>query len=297
MSNIEAEIVAYIPERDRFAELAAAWLGEARRELASEFDTALDAGGAHGTLRVRRKPTLLGGRDTTYTEDAWRRMLAGLAGTYPFHAELIMQLPFGQGMSDADFRSATAGVHRNHAQPGWITFAADTIAGSAHDASVPHPAGQDRWAELVKQWVSRTGACYAHVTDDADVHGGTALEQATVHVRDDSGQARSPESTTPRCHEVLRGYSWITVCAPELAARLGGVAALAASGAFTEVTELPQGQVFLRATPSIEDYHGDAVRRVFEVLAPVLLTGRPHPMMPVMGHARLVPDADAADFR
>ncbi|MGC1282944.1 MAG: hypothetical protein WA895_08420, partial [Streptosporangiaceae bacterium] len=77
-------------------------------------------------------------------------------------------------------------------------------------------------------------------------------------------------------------------------ARLGGAAALAASGAFAEVAELPGGQVFLRATPFIEDYQGDAVRRVFETLAPVLLAGRSR--RPSRG-GRLVEDADAADYR
>jgi len=297
MNRLEAEIVAYVPERERFAELAAAWFAQARRELAPDFDVALDAGGAYGTLLVWRKPTLLRPRRTTYTENSWRRLLAGLADTYPFHAELIMSLPFDRESWREMYRDATIGVHRNHREPGWTTFAADTAAGSHYDSPVPHPGGLDRWAEFVKEWVTRAGACYAHVTDDADVHGGTALEHVTLYVRDGSGQVRGPESTIPRCHEVLRGYSWVTVCAPDLAARLGGAAALAASGAFAEVTELSQGQVFLRATQDIEDYHGDAVRRVFEVLAPVLLTGRPDPMSPIMPCARLVPDADAADYR
>jgi hypothetical protein len=302
MSNLEAQVVAYVPERERFAELAAAWFVRARRELVPEYDLALEQepAGAHGTLRVRRQPTLLGDRDTSYTEDSWQQMLAGLDRVYPFHAELIMGMPYDWDTKATAFRAATVGVHRNHSEPEWTTFAAGAQIGSLGDtegeAGTPFP-GQDRWAEFVKEWVTRTDACYAHVTDDADVHGGTALEQATPHVHDDSGQVRGPESSIPRCREVLRGYSWVTVCAPELAARLGGAAALAASGAFAEVTELPHGQVFLRATPAIEDYHGAAVRRVFEVLAPVLLTGRPHPMMPIMSRARLVPDADAADYR
>jgi hypothetical protein len=38
-------------------------------------------------------------------------------------------------------------------------------------------------------------------------------------------------------------------------------------------------------------------RWVFQTLAPVLLTGRPDPMAPIMSRTRLVPDADAADYR
>ncbi len=58
---------------------------------------------------------------------------------------------------------------------------------------------------------------------------------------------------------------------------------LPGSGAFDEVTELPGGQVFLRATPVIQDYQGEILGRVFQTLAPVLLTGRPYPMSPCHG--------------
>lgn len=95
----------------------------------------------------------------------------------------------------------------------------------------------------------------------------------------------------------VRCNSWVTVIAAELAARLGGAAALAASGAFDEVTELPAGQVFLRATPAVQDYEGEPVRRVFETLAPVLLPGRLPPTRHADRRRRLVTDADPADFR
>ena len=71
----------------------------------------------------------------------------------------------------------------------------------------------------------------------------------------------------------LRGYSWVTVVAAELAGRLGGAEALRASGAFYEVSELRDGVLWLRATPTINDFTGKRVRRVFDALAPVLLPG------------------------
>jgi hypothetical protein len=92
-----------------------------------------------------------------------------------------------------------------------------------------------------------------HITDDAYTYA-TALERAVT-----GGDYDPP--LVPRCHEVLRGYSWVTICAAELAVRLGGAGALAASGAFDEVTELPGGQVFLRATPTLDEYQGEVVRR------------------------------------
>jgi hypothetical protein len=69
---------------------------------------------------------------------------------------------------------------------------------------------------------------------------------------------------------------------------LGGARALAASAAFDEVTELPASQVFLRATPTLAEYWGTALRRVFEVLAPVLLTRHPDPVSWATEHGRLV---------
>jgi hypothetical protein len=101
----------------------------------------------------------------------------------------------------------------------------------------------------------------------------------------------------PRCRAVLRGYSRVTICAAELAIRLGGASALAASGAFDEVRELPGGRVHLRATAAVEDLEGAAVRRAFEALAPVLLPGRPDPERLSGMPARLVRDCDAGDFR
>ncbi len=59
---------------------------------------------------------------------------------------------------------------------------------------------------------------------------------------------------------------------------------------------LPGGQVFLRATPALEDYDGPAVQRVFGVLAPVLLPGRPGPAAVEGTLARIVMDADAAEL-
>ena len=52
--------------------------------------------------------------------------------------------------------------------------------------------------------------------------------------------------------------------------------------------------VIVRVKTEVLDPQGDAVRRVFETLAPVLLAGRSR--RPSRG-GRLVADADAADYR
>jgi hypothetical protein len=95
--------------------------------------------------------------------------------------------------------------------------------------------------------------------------------------------------------EVLRGYSWVTIIAPELADRLRGARSLAASGAFCEVSALPNGSLWLRATRTINEFTADKIHQVFEALAPVLLTG---PAIPEFSYAyRIVDDVDAADYQ
>jgi hypothetical protein len=120
-----------------------------------------------------------------------------------------------------------------------------------------------------------------------DLGGETALERTTAALRG------SPNIASPR--EVLRGYSWVTVVARELAGRLGGADAVAATGAFCEVEELPDGGLWLRATPTINEFTGEAIQRVFAALAPVLLTGITR--FDFGKRYRIVEGVDAADYR
>jgi hypothetical protein len=297
MSRLQAEVVARIPDAGRYADLAAAWLTQARAEIFPDFDP---PDRASGTLEVRREPVLVGGSEGRYSDRAWQRMLDGLAASYPFHVQLLMDAVDERGQATRPDHSATIGVHRNHGQPEWVTFEIEAtigISGNAElDAARPYP-GELRWAEFVRQCAIRASACYAHVSDDTEVSTGTALEQATARDLANPWFPRTPEETVPHCREVLRGYSWVTICARELAAVLGGAPALAASGAFDEVTELPDGQVYLRATPTLAEYHGARLHRVLEVLAPVLLAGRPDPTSWAAMNGHLVPDVDAADYR
>jgi hypothetical protein len=316
MGCLQADIVTRAASREEFATLAAGWLTATREELLPELDRGLragpslefdhrrdpaapmgPAGGAAGDLNVITKPATLGGTDARYSDHAWEQMLARLGRTYPFHVTLTASALDERGQYGSPQSSLRISVHRLHEHQEWVTLQVHHALGGAGEAeaSQPYPhEAQLRWAEFTRNWAARADACYAHVTDDARIDGRTALERATARTPDPAGRPRTPETTIPRCHEALRGYSWVTVCAPELGARLGGAGALADSGAFAEVAELPGGQVFLRATPFIEDYQGEAVRRVFQTLAPVLLTGRSRRPS---GGGRLVEDADAADYR
>jgi hypothetical protein len=305
MSNLHAELVAQPGSRADFARLARDWLTGARRVLFPDIDRRLgrggtfaaeppaddDApwgppGGAWARLRVQQQPHTLGGTVMPYSARMWRRMLDGLERSYPFHVSLEL-MPLGpDGRPVSPGPGAVIAVHRSTTHPRWARFEAEAppdLAGWRGSAPV-----QLAWAGFLKEQAMAAGAHYGHVTDDANIHA-TALERAIL------GVAAEPPAV-PHCREVLRGYSWVTVCAAELAARLGGGAALAASGCFDEVSVLPGGQVFLRATPALEDYDGPAVQRVFGALAPVLLPGRPDPAAVEGTLARIVMDADAAEL-
>jgi hypothetical protein len=105
---------------------------------------------------------------------------------------------------------------------------------------------------------------------------------------------RNPDASITRSRQVLQDYCWVTIVPAELAERLGGVAALRASGAFSEASELPGGSVWLRATPTINDFGTKQIQAVFAALAPVLLAGRTEFRF---GYKRLVEHADAADYQ
>jgi hypothetical protein len=233
-----------------------------------------------GILNFGRDDPVLGMRRTAFTEKRWQRMLARL-DEYPFSAGISIT-----PLDDRGFQLhkawADAGVERDVLSPEWVKLwfmAPAEYTGWPASAPV-----QDRWAGFVRREAVRAGACAGGLSDDRWPGGDTALEYATGNW-----------AWTRQLREVLRGYSWVTVLAGELAGRLGGPEVLRASGAFCEVTPLRDGAVWLRATPAINDYTGERIRKVFEVLAPVLITGTAR-----FEHGsswRLVEGADAADYR
>ncbi|MGP3966097.1 hypothetical protein [Streptomyces sp. 6N223] len=175
------------------------------------------------------------------------------------------------------------GFHRLPDAVGWARFGI-----SAPAALLPWPGSaaiQRQWTAFLAPWAVRLNAGYGHLSDDADLVWGTALERML---------SLFPEETVPRSGETLRGYSWTTLCPAEAAGRLGGPAALRASGAFHEVTELPGGRLLVRATPLLESYAGEAPPRVLRALAPALPHGRTRRAY-LHSWMRQAPDGDAAD--
>ncbi|MFJ4574326.1 hypothetical protein ACIP4W_23385 [Streptomyces sp. NPDC088846] len=81
-----------------------------------------------------------------------------------------------------------------------------------------------------------------------------------------------PPSPPDRRSE-LRGYSWITVCSPGVALRLGGQDGAVTTGAFSVVAPLPGGGLLLQATDDMRAYGPERVRAVYEALRSVLPDG------------------------
>jgi hypothetical protein len=124
-------------------------------------------------------------------------------------------------------------------------------------------------------------AAVATVADEADPNYGEVVvnsERRPPSTNLDIALRRAASRSADAARSELRGYEWATVCPAQLVARLGGVEAIAATGAFAEVRALAAGGALLVATKSPADYGPAAAARVFAALAPVLPPGRPRPL-------------------
>jgi hypothetical protein len=236
-----------------------------------------------GELRIRVEDPYA--RDVWYSPTGWRRLLAALDKS-PATVEIRVHV------FDADGEVRGGGevsVRRSEFEPGWVRF---SFSARANTTGWPwSPAMQHRWAELLKDQAARIGACTGFMTDT-----GTPGEGLSHAIRRPGQRphVENPDDSITRSRQVLQDYCWVTIVPAELTRRLGGAAGLRASGAFCDVSELPDGSVWLRATPTINEFTGERITAVFRALAPVLLTGRTEFSF---GYRRLVENADAADYR
>jgi hypothetical protein len=312
LEQMHAELVAEVGSPEDFAELGGGWITGcmdevfpvlaqrlrddpvSRASIVAQDDVngirQAGPGQVLGELFTYRKhPAVTPGR-VLYSQRSWGRFLDGLSGV-PFGVQVSM-LPMDSAGFPA-YRDSTVRygrciirVHWDRRSPGWARFRFSARAGKPPDW--PESADtQQSWAGFVRRQAARLPACAGSMTDDKDPGLDTALQHTTP-----SGNLllRIDQS-----REALQGYSWVTVVAPQVAVRLGGADAMSRSGAFCEVEELPNKALWLRATPRINDFTGDRVRKVFEALAPVMITGttkfRGHEMY------RLAEGVDAADYR
>ncbi|MEV6272931.1 hypothetical protein AB0L64_37580 [Kribbella sp. NPDC051936] len=153
----------------------------------------------------------------------------------------------------------------------WLRLDASYVVGSLDETSPIPDEVAGRWRDfIVSQALQSPLPVFGFVADDAFDAGAT---RTPLEVR----TQRFPTQTLRITDSEVRGYSWITVVSPGIVDRLDGVETLRASGAFSDVTPLPAGGAVLQATPRLSLYEGDAVRRVFVALGPVLPDKAPWP--------------------
>jgi hypothetical protein len=306
LHTLHAELIAEVRSPQWFAEAGRDWLtdtmaavfpdlldgleqrpvtGVARRVLSGAVDPPGEPGQVLGTLRVSFAGPVSWESVSLFSARSWKNMLASL-DRHPFTVLVQVRPLDGQGRLPRDGHSAVIEVSRAAFEPAWAQF---SFSASAEGTGWPgSPELQAQWAAYVQGKAAALGACAGSITDDIGPGSGTALQRLI-------GGRPAPISAAVT---TLRGYSWVTVVASEPASRLGGADTLAATGAFDYVSRLPDGSLWLRATPTISDFTGERVRRVFEALAPVLITGKTTPSMPIWrGKFRIIEDIDAADYQ
>jgi hypothetical protein len=278
---------AELPDDAELARVGSSWFDAAARGLAPALWDQLqrslplsparawdaphgEPGGVWAYVSVAGRPWR-GQADTrVYSAESFGWMLGQLAGR-PVEAALhLLRLDESGVPDEAGGRQLMISVRTEWDHPQWVQLLAiSALPGAEGDPRRPEVS--DRWAPVLCSMAGQIDASFGHLTDDAWEPGSTALDEVVLRAR--PGRAESMMAG----REVLRGYSWVTVCPRELAERLGGADGLAASGAFAEVEELPHGGMWLQATDHFVEYDDAAVRRVFEVLAPVLPKGMPKP--------------------
>lgn len=306
---MHAELIAEVGSAGAFAELARGWItgcmdevfGPLAQKLREDPVTkasvqSLDLVGrieragpnqVLGKLITYRKHVGFRPSEVRYSTRSWNRFLHDFA-LNPGGMEVSMVPLDGDGVP-LWRGTCSCGVRWEQGSPGWARFS--FTAGAGPVTNWPESPGlQESWAGFVRGQAALVSASAGSMTDDMWPGTHTALQRATNSVPSNLLLKVS------QSREVLLGYSWVTVVAAELAGRLGGSAAMAASGAFCEVEEMPGGALWLRATPVINEFTGGRVRKVFEALAPVLITGTARNEH--RGEElRITEGVDAADYR
>ncbi|GAA4230004.1 hypothetical protein GCM10022254_23760 [Actinomadura meridiana] len=216
-----------------------------------------------------------------FTDHAWHKYLEGLSKT-PYLAEVEVRKLDRHGFSSRAM--ARLEIESTYDAPEWFRFSLK-ITNSLVSWQNSLQFQKECVAFLGRQATTQR-ASFGSISNDG-VGDWTALE---------SSLDLDVEETVPCSERQLRGYSWVTVCSPNIAQKLGGIQALSATGAFSEVIELEYGGLLLRATDSIGEYDEPSIWQVFHALGPALPAGK---AKPVRGfeHFNLVYDVDPKDFR
>lgn len=239
-----------------------------------------------GTLFLQTRPHVSLGQGVAYSSRSWEKFVQdSKREPLPFGMTLLLTTMISRDGGYELGTSVQVRVHRDEDSPDWVRFEANLPADVIDWNG--SPALQRELVSFVRDWVLNFDTSYGHVTDDADSLG-TALERAVK---------RYSWATIPHCREELRGYSWITIIPESLVGVLGGIDEVKNSGSFYSVIEGAGGSAYLQATELFSEYGHDEVRKVFRVLAPVLLEGMVGGGEDGDQPGRLIQGVDAADFR
>jgi hypothetical protein len=174
-----------------------------------------------------------------------------------------------RGHRSGDLASAT--VERHAAAPDMIVLTTH-VAESLLTDPVDGARVQRFFLDLLFRFADQVNPAFGHIAYYEQ--GSTAFEAGLRNI-----DAVPPPQwwSFPRvltaCRDWLRGYSWLTILPEELLDRVGGLDALAGSGAFAEVRPLTAGGVWLLATDDYRDFGDGALLRVFHTLTPALRPG------------------------
>lgn len=275
--RVRCAIDLELPAPDRYVEVASDWLIRGVRELAGDFLASIEAGPPLDPRSVNRngpcgppdstwgfitvaRPGARGERRTAKVLSTkhlgW---LTSQLGDQPTEATIGLSVLDSAGYPDES--PLRASVQRVLDAPDWITLYL-----TFGESRLKQPKFQRSLLTFVKSVADQVNPAYGQCEYD-DPLGRSALELTLV-------PPRLPEDTVPNSRQVLRGYSWLTVCPQQLAEQLG-VESVRASGAFHQVEPLKSGGLWLVATSDYRDYDQPAVERVFEAVAPVLPPGLP----------------------
>lgn len=306
--GLETLLDVRLPDDGDFARVASRWLNNLGEVLApalwdelqeslplpspGEWDAPHGApGGVWACVSVVPRPCWGTAASRVYSPENFRWMLENAAARPLMLEHQLIRLgrdgALPDGPEDTGGGRLVISVEVEEEHPEWVQMkASSSLPDYDNDASRTDVS--TRWVQAVLSRAREVDASFGHVCDDGVAYGKTALDSALRR----GGRVKSMMQS----RQVLRGYSWCTICPRELAQRLGGSSALQATGAFVEVEELPSGGLWLQATESFSDYNDEAMKRVFKALAPVLPEGLPKPD-PFDDIPRRLVWEDAADWR
>ncbi|MCO5995727.1 hypothetical protein [Actinoallomurus rhizosphaericola] len=235
------------------------WLTFGFKFICPELLEKLDEGGSDIYATITRASTVDdSARSQPYSRANWERMLSSLSER-PFSTTLSI---FRGSAKNSKFLGSLSVDHLNPSGK-WMAFTADI---TARDEDLANPAYCRRWVDFLAYSLNRVSPASGVVGNDYRGYGETTLDVALNRPR---------RVSMREARRFLRGYGWVTICPADIVRRLNGAERLNDSDVFCRIENLPDGSAILQSTLSYDQYNDVAVRRVFEVLAPVLPSGNP----------------------